>query len=109
MTSGRKFYFIALVLALLALTSQYVSMAKIAAKSKMTAKALTLPEDQRNQLKMEAHDQTQIGKVVWIAGIGFAISATVFSRQSTRRGEPVSQVGPVALLGFYVISQFILV
>ena len=109
MNNGRKFFFIALVLALLALTCQCVSMSKITAKSKAMAKSLMLPEDQRSQLKMEAHHEAQIGKVLWVAGIGFAISATVFSWQSTKRGEPVSQVGPVAILGFYLMSQFILV
>jgi len=86
-------------------------MGMITARSKVIAKVigLNLAADQRAQLVSDANSKQQIGRVVWAFGVVLAIFAATFCWRSEKHGEQISQAVPVAILGFYIVSQFILV
>ena len=105
----RRFYFIALLLVMLALVFHFVGITKVSEPSRAEAKSLSLPKDKGEELKLAAADGAKLGKIFLFIGASLAILAAASCWLSATKSEPISRIIPLSLLGFYILSQFLLI
>ena len=107
--SIRKYFFMSLALAILAVGLQGAALRQFSRSSQTIARGVGLPVQERTALRIEADRYVSRGGVVGYIGLAFALASIGFVIVSARRHAPAWRSLTFALLGFYVILQFVLV
>ena len=103
------FFFASLILAAFAIGLHLAGMSLISRGVHIRAHAVTLPESDRADAKMEASSFSSRGVVLGCAGVAFALTSVGFAVASARRHEPARRSIVVGLLLCYVMLQLLLV
>jgi len=115
--SRRRFFFVSLALAVIAIGLQFTALGQfghgpeaIAREIKRASvRGVSLSEQERTALKVEASRYSSRGIVIGCMGLAFALASIGFVVASARRHEPAWRSLTFALLFFYVMLQFMLV
>jgi hypothetical protein len=107
--SIRRFFFMSLALAVLAVGLHLAALGQFGRGSQTIARAVTLSESERTAARLEAGRYTSRGGVILYVGYAVALSSIGFLIASARKHEPAWRLLTIALLGFYVMLQFVLV
>ena len=107
--SGRRFFFISLAAAVLAVGLQGAALRQYSRGAQTIAFAVKSSESARREAKAEADRIASRGEVIAYAGIAVALASIGFVIASARRREPAWRSLTFALLCFYVMLHFTLV
>jgi hypothetical protein len=105
----RRFFFISLVLAVVALGLHVTAMSQFSGGLGIRGHAVTLPESDRAAARVEASRYSSRGLVIAYIGLPVALASLAFLVVSARRHEPAWRSVTFALLCFYVMLQFDLI
>jgi hypothetical protein len=106
---ARVFFFVSLVLAILALWAQLWAMGFAGRSLHMRTLARTGPPAEKAQHLAEAREHSRRFPLFCSAGWVFAVSSIAVLVVSSRKREPVSRSIPVGLLVGFVLLQFLLI
>jgi len=108
---NRKHYVLASMLVTCALACHFIALSKISQPSRARALAvsLKLPKEEAGQATLKAELDAKNGQTIYYAGLFLAVCGGVFCVLSALKHEPVSRSVPCALLGFYIITLFLLI
>lgn len=107
--STRRFFFISLVLAIVALGLHVTAMSQFSRGLGIRGHSVTLPESERAAARAQASEYSSRGSVIAYIGLPFALASLAFLVLSARRHERASRSVTFALLCFYVMLQFVLI
>ncbi|MEI8289705.1 MAG: hypothetical protein WCH99_09535 [Verrucomicrobiota bacterium] len=106
----RAFCIASLVLVAFALCSDFTAKSQYSASKFLLARSVTATIKQKQQMRAESEQHTNRGGVFGFVGLFFAVSSLICLVISFRRHEPAWWRSiPVALLGVYLMLQFMLV
>ena len=74
--------------------------------ARAVARAIVLPEREREVARSAAHGYRTRGTVISVVGLAFALASLAFVTASARKHEPAWRSITFALLVFYVMLQF---
>jgi hypothetical protein len=100
---------VSLALAIVAVGLHLTALGQFSRGAQTIARAVTLSESERVAARQEASRCSGRGAVIGYTGLAFALASIGFVIASARRHEPAWRSLTFALLGFYVILQFVLV
>jgi hypothetical protein len=110
MMKHTRFCLISLLFVMLAVGVHLGALRNWSQSMRIRARAVTATQEQRAQMRAEAHRFSQRVSIFHVAGVCLAIAAAAFLTISFRRRESAAwRSVPVALLVFYVMFQFVLV
>src|SRR5689334_23139413 len=112
--SIRIFFFVSLMLAILAVGSHVAAIREFGRGSSTIARAFTRPaatpsKSDHSGAKSEARRSISRGGVFIYVGYALALSSVGFVFASARRHEPAWRSLTISLLIFYVMMQFVMV
>jgi hypothetical protein len=107
--SIRRFFFVSLALAVLAVGLHLVALGQFSRGSQIIARAVTSSEAERSGARLEAARYASRGGVILYGGYALALASVGFVVASARRHEPAWHSLTISLLIFYVMMQFVLV
>jgi len=107
--SARKFFFISLVLVVLALGFHLTALGQFSSGLQHRARAATVADPNRLYMRAEAHRYYSRGRVAAYLGLASALGSAISFFVSFRRREPAWHSVTFALLIFYVMLHFALV
>jgi len=106
----RAFCIASLVLVAFALSCDLAAKSQYSQSMSLRARSVTATVEQKQQMRVESEQHTSRGGVFGLSGLCLAVSSLVCLVISFRRHEPAWwRSVPVALLGVYLMLQFMLV
>jgi hypothetical protein len=106
---ARKFFFVSLILAILAVGLQCATLNHFGRGAQTIARAVTLSRSEQTDARTEAHRFVGRGKTFVFVGILFALASAGCLVASVLNLERAWHSLTLALLIFYVMLQFTLV
>lgn len=107
--ASRRFFFLSLLLALLAVGLHLTAMSQISRGVQIRAQAVTTPELNRDAARAEAGRYSNRGAVLGYVGPVFVLASVVLAVMSVRRREPARRAVIIGVLVCYAMLQLVLV
>ena len=107
----RAFWIVSLVSALVAICLHLAALGKAGNGVRSISQAMNAnaPEDQRQKLKVEAHQFYKVASNFRFTGIAVAILSVIFLFLSYKKDEQATRSVTIAILAFYLLLQFAVV
>ena len=94
---------------MLAICFHLGGLSKVSEELRYRAKSVEATEEQKQEYKAEIRHVVSQSDTLTFLGLISAITSVICLFVSYRKKEKVSRSVPVALLGFYVLLQFVIV
>ena len=106
--SIRRFFFVSLALAVVAVVLHLTALVQLGRTFLRTIISAGLEAGQKQSvMRVVASSPLSRGAISYYLGIAFALGSVVFAVASARRHEPADRSATVALLVCYVMLQFV--
>lgn len=105
----RRFVFVSLALALVAVGVHLTSLAQIGHSTRIRARTATVAEPERVVLRAQATGYSHRGAAFGWAGLAVALASVGFVVTSARKREPARRSITIVLLALYVMLLLVMV